>query len=483
MNKITSLLVATLTVAACSKSKNDTKKDGNKKTNKAVVQSKYVAYPLNRVGYITELNDTLKDNYFRKSINDFQDKYKYRLDGTEDAAYRMKFSTTRAYSTDSAKEYKLAFERLNQNNVGLTFVENDSIFRKLIEAKSGKTTYNLWKEIMKNEIYKGHIVIIGKDSRFYRNQEDKIGVGKEKWEWKSDKIATFEYSEIISAYYMGYITQYTFGLTKEGTKKTVGYVVAATYEQPHQKTKNIKKAIAFRKGVEDAIKEKATGAATFALKTQTTTDSDGETLVRPATDLEQIIPNLIKSSNYKDKDHSIVYVAGASSVYNELISGFLVEVQANNKNGHKLVGDYGATTAGDLFDASSDTNYVEAKKTNDDDEEVIVKDKSVVGRVVMHYNKDNLAYRNDEYNREVAAKYAIDKVFDSIYNQDNLDIYFGKHTHVGTFPIIYKPGERQVPSDSQPAKSISDEMKKALVDKNLSEDDFKTKSTWLGWDE
>ncbi len=480
MKKLLMILLTSTTIAACgAKQEESTEKTNSKSDPKTM----FIKHPINRVGYITELNKELNDNYYRATIEDLKEEYNYRMDGTADAAYRLKYSTTRVYSVDGPDELKKSFERLNENNVGLTIVENKEFLNKLLNAKSGKTEINIWKEVMENNIYGGYMAMIGKDSQYYLTNEGKVGMGKNKWEWKSDKIATFEFSEIVSAYYMGYITQYTFGLDSDGQKKTVGYILGSTYQSSTDRPENIKKALAFRQGVLDAVTEKQTGEATFASKTETSDDPEEHTLVWRMTDLESVIPKLVKSSNYKDKDHSLTYFAGASSEYNEIIASFLMEQEVKNSQGHKLIGEKASTTAGDMFESSIDTNYMEATTTNDEGEENHIKNKSVTGRVSMFYNKDKKAYRNDEYNIELANTYAVKELLKSVFKDDNLATYFGKHTYVGTFPLVYKPGENQVPSDAQPAKTITEELKLELIEKRITEEQFKTKSDFLGWSE
>ena len=84
---------------------------------------------------------------------------------------------------------------------------------------------------------------------------------------------------------------------------------------------------------------------------------------------------------------------------------------------------------------------------------------------------------------ELSAKWAIERVFDSIYNKDNLDLYFNKHNYVGTLPLIYQPGQQGLPNNIDKGREISEEIKNILWNKALSEDDFKTKSEFIGWDE
>ena len=491
MQKIFSLFITSTLFLSCTIDDNHEKE--TKTETKTQTRAKFVSFPLNRVGYITELGKDSEENYFKKYIFDNQKKYDYQLDGSQEPAYDLSLTTTRAYGADSPKAFKNALGRLSDNNVGLTFVESDNYFKKLYKTKKipadnagdpdkykYKPEINFWKEILKEDLYKGHLVIVGKDSKYYRTAEDKVGQRDEKWEWKSPKIATFEFSEIISAYYMGYLTQYSFGKTKSGAKKSVGYLLAASFEENAQRDKNIKKAVAFRQGVLDAQKEHKTGEATFALKSSASDFEDDKTLVMKATQIEDRIPNLAKSLNYKNKTHSFVYVAGASALYNNLIAKLLLNQSVKNANGHNIIGEDASITTGDMFDGSSDSNYI---KATEQAETKHIKNKSVSGRIAMFYNKDNLAYKNDGYNLELSTKWAIERILDSIYNKDNLDLYFNRHNYVGTLPLIYQPGQQGLPSSLDEGREISDEIKNILWNKSLSEDDFDTKSEFMGWDE
>ena len=395
MKKLFSLFITSTLFLSCTIDEDhekETKKDATTTT-----KAKFVSFPLNRVGYVTELGKDSDENYFKKYIFANQEKYDYQLDGSQDPAYDLLFTTTRAYGADSPKDFKNSLARLSDNNVGLTFVESKEYFKKLCATEKispdnvgdpdkykYKPEINFWKEIIQEDLYKGHLVIVGKNSKYYRTAEDKVGQGDKKWEWKSPNIATFEFSEIISAYYMGYLTQYSFGKTQDGAKRSVGYVLAASFEENSQRDKNIKKAVAFRRGVLDAVKEHDTGQATFALKSSVSDFEDEKTLVMKATEIEDKIPNLANSPNYKNKSHSFVYVAGASSLYNNLIAKLLLKQAVKNPNGHNIIGEDASITTGDMFDGSSDSNYI---KATEEAETKHIKNKSVSGRIAMFYNQ------------------------------------------------------------------------------------------------
>ena len=431
--------------SACSSSTTNTKQNSN--TN-------YFSHYLNRVGYITTKSD-VNDNLIKKTIDSSSNKYKYRLDGSSDLAFKIKQNTTRVFKADKKDKIIQALKILEKNRVGLVFVEGSSLFNR----------EEIYDAIKIQQIYTGRLVIFGDDIKHPKKNDGSLVTNKI---WHNEKIATFEYSKIISAYMTGYLTQTNFGLTSNGTKKSVSYLLGVAYEpgQSKKRKEDIKKAIAFKKGIEDAVKEQKTGEVYFVPKPTPTKTLSLNNLIIDSTILPSVVEDLAKDKKYLSSDHSFTYFSGSTRETNYDVAHRLTYKATKNKYGHKVIVDTGATDNGYGFEFSSDVNVIEGEEGENPQ-------KNATARVGLAFNKDLEFSESFEYAKNYATKTAIENVLKMIFKDDKIDNYFNKYNRFGTFGIVMQAGRNTISPSMQKARNeLRDTLLPAINEKKINEDQF-----------
>ena len=362
-------------------------------------------------------------------------------------------------------------KRWNDLNVELGFVESNP------DSLTNNINDNYFYDAIKNEEYKNKLVLMGYQTKGTHLKDGKVN---ENQLWSKFKnVATFEFSEILTAYNTGYQTQANFGLkikekdgklTKE--KLSVGYVVASVKKDDRlTNIKNVRKANAFRQGVLDAIKEQGTGEAKFVSKEEVSDDEDAKKLFWAVGDIKRFTDIVRTNKKYLDQDHSIFYLAGASGRENSMAADSLILSGTTNLNGHKMVVERGYDSNG-VFEGlgkEKGTNLRAGSANNF----------HVRGRIRMNGRFYSTKYEIDggwETAENSAKGLITEAVIESLYgaNQGSID-YFGKHNMFGSLatidPTDLKEG-RGIPTGQKINKKFADEIKLHLLKKMKQEKEF-----------
>ena len=432
---------------------------GAQQEQKTSSSTKLLSHYVNRVGYITTKND-VPENLIKKTVDSLSKKYNYRLDGSSDLAFKMKQNTTRVYKADKHERIVDALKLLERNRVGLVFIEGSDTFN----------TEKIYDAIKVDQIYTGRLIIFGDDIKNPKKGDGSIVRDKA---WKSDKIALFSFSKIISAYMTGYLTQTNFGLTASGEKKQVSYLMGVSVEpgKSTKRTEDIRKAIAFKKGIEDAVKEQKTGDVYFVPQTGKVLNGEKQTLIMDYSVVPSIVEEMGKDKKYLEADHSFAYISGATNTINYDLAYRLTLKATKNKYGHKVIVDYGSTDEGYGLEYSADVNVIEGEEGENPK-------KNSTARVGLAFTKDLEFAETFDYAKQYATKIVIEKIFNEVFKKDSWGNYFDNYNLFGTFGIVMQSGKRTISPNMQKARldlrqSLLETMnEKNLEEKMFSEDDF-----------
>ena len=335
---------------------------------------------------------------------------------------------------------------------------------------------NLYNAI-KNEEFSKKLILMGDNTSGTNDKDGKV-IADQPWS-KLVNVATFEFSEIISAYNTGYQTQSHFGLRikeKDGKlvkeKLDVGYIVASIKKDDRiTNIKNVRKANAFRQGVVDAVKEQNTGEAKFVEKEEVSDDEDAKKLFWGSGDIKRFSDLVRSNKKYLNQDHSIFYLAGASGRENSLAADSLILSGTTNINGHKMVIErsfdgkgvfegLGKNEKGTNLRAGSANNF------------------HVRGRIRMngrfYSDKHELDYGWEEAKNSMKGL-VVEAVIESLYGSNQDINYFGKHTKFGNLasidPTTLKGG-RSALTGQKINKKYAKEIKLTLLKKSIDEKSF-----------
>ena len=494
MKKILTLILSTSLVSKCSVVDSETKDTKDNKTNIVNKASdKLMAFgkkPL--VTYATTYprfnKENPSDNLVANELYRSAIKYNYDLPGWpddkrgkegEDALvaglsgsnyYNVK-ATTSPQQASAGKVGVAILRKWSEANVKLGFIQSDSTSDEM-----GINSQVLYDAI-KDGDYKEKLVLSGTNSSFV-NRVD----GKKTQRWSNQpNVATFEFSEIMSAYYTGYLTQAQFGKLKkeDGTyeKKSVGYIVAAL-KRPDDtwNTLQMKKANAFRLGVLAASQEQETGKASFALPKDLESDDLKKTLVFDEDDIKDYFGLYKEMDTYADNDHSFTYYVGADPEVNLKVASELSSYGVSNKLGHKLIVETAAFAPGDKESGFGDQASAAWKIDNG-------LEKTVTARVFMASkswitpkkagddDSKEQSLSRDWQDAQLSANAHVVEAVLAAEMGENIDKinYFGKHNYIGSFPTFSKVDTNGVDLKAQPINSqLLKEVRKELYLKNIN---------------
>ena len=426
----------------------------NSNANAKQKNPNFLSHYVNRVGYITTKNEG-PTNLIKKSIDSLSTKYGYLLDGSSDLAFKMKQNTTRVYKADKHDRIIDALKLLERNRVGLVFIEGSDKFN----------TEKIYDAIKVDEIYTGRLFIFGDEVINPKKNDGSIVRDKV---WRNDRIATFSFSKIISAYMTGYLTQTNFGLTADGTKKKVSYLLGVSVEPGKSKKRkeDISKAIAFKKGIEDAVKDQKTGEVYFVPETGKVLNGEKQTLIMEYSVVPSIVEDMGKDKQYLAADHSFAYISGASNTINYDVAYRLTLKATKNKQGHKLIVDNGSTDEGYALEYSADVNVIEGEEGENPQ-------KNSTARVGLAFNKDLEFSQTFDYTKQYATQIVIEEIFKKIFKDDTWGDYFANHNLFGTFGIVMPSGKRTISSSMQKARpDLRKKLLETIIGKNIKEKMF-----------
>ena len=497
MKKILALILSTSLVSKCSvvdpetkdKKDSDTKKTNivNKASDKMMAfgEKSLVAYATSYPQFDKEnLSSNLVANELYKSAI----KYNYDLLGWPDDKRGKEGSDALASGIETSNYYDVKSlnspQQVSAGKVGTAILRKwskASVKLGFIQSDSSSDEIGINSQLLydaiKDKVYSGKLVLSGTNSS-YVNRSD--GKTTQKWNSQSN-VATFEFSEIISAYYTGYLTQAQFGKLKkdDGTheKKSVGYIVAVLKRHDDNwNTLQIKKANAFRLGVLAANKEQETGKASFALPKNLESDNLEKTLIFAEDDIGDYFGLYKEMDAYVNNDHSFTYYVGADPEVNLKVATELSSYGVSNKLGHKLIVETAAFAPGDKVSGFGDQANAAWKIDNGEE-------KSVTTRVFMaskSWIKPKKAGDDDSKEQKLsqdwqdaqlsASAHVVEAVLAAELGENIGKInYFGKHNYIGSFPTFSKVNTNGVNDKAQPIDAqLLNEVRKKLYLKNIN---------------
>ena len=503
MKKLFTIISASSLIAACGQSKKDKtpkKKAETKLKSGTKASDKMMTFGAQQLfAYATEYgaleNENPETNLVARQLYQSAIKYNYTFPGWpkdtqgQEASkaikadkvsnyYNLKWTTGEDAKTAPEIAAKI-LKNWQKAGVKVGFIQTNP------ESKKAIVNGEKLMDAIKNKEYTGKLVITGKNT----SHIDLYG-GKKGATWSDyANVATFEFSQITTAYNAGYLTQSQFGKVKlaDGTieKRSVGYIVAAQEKDDNKWNKlQMKKANAFRKGVMDAVKEQGTGEATFVKKEDASDKAKEKKLMFESSDISKYFKVLKKLDAYKNPDHSFVYYAGADAEINDLVATELINSSVANKFGHKFVVEtagfddkddpraFGEGENGSWSRGSGSNQVVTAR--------VFMATKSWIPARVLgdkSDKKDNISSQWTDAQRAANA-FAIEAVLSSLYGANNGKIdYFGKHTYIGAFPDFSRVGTNGIKEKAQKIDTkLLDKIRIDLYLKNIDigniEDDF-----------
>ncbi len=484
MKKLFTILLSSSLLASCAKKEATTKTEATAKTEtktdgKVIKASdKFMIFgEPEKFAYATQYGSleesSPETNLIARQLYKSAIRYNYTLPGWPetsegiDAAEVFTNTTAQNYynvkwtlGDNSKKSDEVAakiLERWEAGGINVGFIQTNP------ETKEEIINGQKLQDAIKNKVYTGKLVLTGKNTKHVDLYGDNKGGA---WSDYSN-VATFEFSQIITAFNAGYLTQTQFGRFKnsEGNweKRTVGYIVAAQKKDGKKwNVLQMKKANAFRKGVLAAVNEQKTGEAKFVKKESASDNSSEKTLMFESTDITKYFSVLKKEKDYTENDHSFVYYAGADAEINDLVATELLNSEVSNKYGHKMVIETAGADDSDNIRSFGEGESAAWSKGNGNKQ-------SVSGRVFMAVkpwinaktasssSSDPEAIDTTWLTAEKAANlYAVEAVISSLYgeNQGKID-YFGKHTYIGSFPEFSRVGTHDI---NDKAHKIDDDL-------------------------
>lgn len=481
-----------LSLIACGSSSNTKQGSSKKPSDEFLIETNP-----NKMAYATQTSksrNSYDSNVIAKVLEDNALRYNYKMPEWpkfESHEGREILSGPSAYGNfygiskiNEEKKYKASeivakiIKRWKDLKINLGFIESN--------PNSNQDTINddtLYQAI-KNELYnddsekelknKLQLVLMGP------NTETTYQGKKTNNVWSKFKnMATFEFSEILTAYNTGYQTQANFGLKiseKSGKlvkeKLEVGYVIGALKKETREDNiRNVKKANAFRQGVLDAVKEQNTGPASFVSKNDVSENEDEKKLFWGAGDMKRFASMVRSHKNYKSKDHSIFYMAGASARDNSAIADTLILSGVTNLYGHKMVIEKAFDDEG-VFEGLGKENGTNLRAGSGNNFHVR-------GRIRMNGRHYSEQYELDSswIEAENSMKGLVtEAIIESLYgiNKGKVD-FFGKHTQMGTLGVIDPTslkGGRSHPDSQKLNKKFQKEIKWQLLSRTKKESDF-----------